>query len=103
MLDNVLVSIVIPVYNTKAEFIKECIESIVDIKYPHEIIVVDDGSYEKDIGICNGSGSDVGPGGLRRFGRIRSGKLGGGQRVRVLRVAGDEQAARREPDYVTSP
>jgi glycosyltransferase involved in cell wall biosynthesis len=48
MLDNVLVSIVIPVYNTKAEFIKECIESIVDIKYPHEIIVVDDGSYEKD-------------------------------------------------------
>ena len=29
------------------------------------------GSYEKDIGICNGSGSDVGPGGLRRFGRIR--------------------------------
>lgn len=43
------------------------------------------GSYEKDIGICNGSGSDVGPGGLRRFGRIRSGKLGGGQRVRVLR------------------
>ncbi len=28
------------------------------------------GSYEKDIGICNGSGSDVGPGGLRRFGRI---------------------------------
>ena len=47
MLDNVLVSIVIPVYNTKAEFIKECIESIVDIKYPHEIIVVDDGSYEK--------------------------------------------------------
>ena len=48
MLDNVLVSIVIPIYNTKAEFIKECIESIVDIKYPHEIIVVDDGSYEKD-------------------------------------------------------
>ena len=48
MLDNVLVSIIIPVYNTKAEFIKECIESIVDIKYPHEIIVVDDGSYEKD-------------------------------------------------------
>ena len=48
MLDNVLVSIIIPVYNTKAEFIKECIDSIVDIKYPHEIIVVDDGSYEKD-------------------------------------------------------
>lgn len=43
------------------------------------------GSYEKGIGICNGSGSDVGPDGLRRFGRIRSGKLGGGQRVRVLR------------------
>ena len=48
MLDNVLVSIVIPVYNTKSEFIYVCIESIVDIKYPHEIIVVDDGSYEKD-------------------------------------------------------
>ena len=39
MLDSVLVSIVIPVYNTKAEFIKECIESIVDIKYPHETSV----------------------------------------------------------------
>ena len=54
------------------------------------------GSYEKGIGICNGSGSDVGPDGLRRFGRIRSGKLGGGQRVRVLRghPARTQQAGR---------
>ena len=51
------------------------------------------GSYEKDIGICNGSGSDVGPGGLRRFvvqrGRIRLGgvrlRFGGGHGQRYSR------------------
>lgn len=48
MLDNVIVSIIVPVYNTKAEFIKECLDSIKDIKYQYEILVVDDGSYQKD-------------------------------------------------------
>lgn len=44
---NILVSIIIPVYNTPKDFFEKCIESIVCTKSPlYEIVVIDDGSKE---------------------------------------------------------
>ncbi len=41
-----LVSVIVPTYNVE-EFLEECLQSLVDQKYPHiEIIVVDDGSTD---------------------------------------------------------
>ena len=42
---NVLVSIIIPTYNTPKQFFKECIESLANQSYRNlEIIIIDDGS-----------------------------------------------------------
>ncbi len=43
-------SIIIPVYNTKPQFIKECLDSIDSIKIPetYEVVVVNDGSKNEE-------------------------------------------------------
>lgn len=47
-----LLSVIIPVYNTPVEYIKECIESLVYVNLPneeYEILMVDDGSTDKAV------------------------------------------------------
>lgn len=47
-----LLSIIIPVYNTPIKYIKECIESLIHITLPkdeYEVIMIDDGSTEKKV------------------------------------------------------
>jgi glycosyltransferase involved in cell wall biosynthesis len=52
MIDNPLVSIIVPVYNVKT-YIKQCLDSLVAINYqPKEIIVVDDCSTDGSLDIC---------------------------------------------------
>lgn len=47
------ISIIIPVYNTKPEFLKRCIQSIIQQNYSNlEIIVVDDGSTNAETLEC---------------------------------------------------
>lgn len=44
---NVLVSVIVPVYNVE-KYIDKCIESIINQTYEHlQIILVDDGSTDK--------------------------------------------------------
>jgi len=44
-----LISVLIPVYNVKSEYLKECLDSILAQKYDnYEICIVDDASTEKD-------------------------------------------------------
>lgn len=53
MEENCLVSIIVPVYNT-AQYLKKCIGSIVCQSYKNiEIILVDDGSTDDSLNICN--------------------------------------------------
>lgn len=53
MIDSVLVSIIVPIYNVEA-YLKECIESILRQTYSHyELILVDDGSTDKSSDICD--------------------------------------------------
>lgn len=48
-----LVSIIVPIYNTE-EYLQECIDSLVHQTYPFvEIILVNDGSTDNSIKICN--------------------------------------------------
>ena len=48
-----LISIIVPVYNVE-EYLKECIDSIINQTYKHiEIILVDDGSTDKSEKICD--------------------------------------------------
>lgn len=52
MIDNPLVSIIVPVYNMKT-YLKQCLDSLVAINYqPKEIIVVDDCSTDGSLDIC---------------------------------------------------
>jgi len=47
--NDMKISVSVPVYNTKPQYIAECIESILGQMYkPHELIVVNDGSTDKD-------------------------------------------------------
>ena len=49
---NYLISIIIPIYNTK-KYLEKCIESILDQTYPFwELILVDDGSTDGSWTIC---------------------------------------------------
>nr|WP_297705468.1 glycosyltransferase family 2 protein [uncultured Butyrivibrio sp.] len=54
MADNeVLISVVVPIYNTK-EYLSECIDSIINQTYRNlEIILVDDGSSDGSESICD--------------------------------------------------
>lgn len=49
------ISIIVPVYNTKEEYLKKCIKSILDqtIINEIEVIIIDDGSNEKTAQICD--------------------------------------------------
>lgn len=50
---NVLVSVIVPVYNVE-KYIDKCIESIINQTYEHlQIILVDDGSTDKSGEICD--------------------------------------------------
>ena len=47
------ISFIIPVFNTE-EYVKKCIESVIDQTYKNiEIIVIDDGSTDDSLKICN--------------------------------------------------
>lgn len=51
---NVLVSIIIPTYNTPKQFFKECIESLVNQSYQNmEILIIDDGSKKEFAEYCD--------------------------------------------------
>jgi len=52
-MDNLLVSIIVPIYNVEL-FLEECIQSIINQSYKNiEIILVDDGSKDKSKDICD--------------------------------------------------
>ena len=51
-MNSPLVSIIVPVYNT-AEYIEECIQSVLSQSYKNiELIIVDDGSTDSSVMIC---------------------------------------------------
>lgn len=51
-MDNVLVSIIIPVYNTE-KYIERCLNSIIEQTYEDiEIILINDGSTDNSGKIC---------------------------------------------------
>ena len=51
--DDMLISVVIPVYNVE-KYIRQCLESVINQSYHHiEILVVDDGSTDKSGSICD--------------------------------------------------
>ena len=52
MLINDLVSVIVPIYNVE-QYLKECIESIINQTYKNlEILLIDDGSTDKSLKIC---------------------------------------------------
>ena len=54
-MEPVLVSVVIPFYNTDQKLFDRCIRSVIDQKYKNiECVVVDDGSDEAHAGILQG-------------------------------------------------
>ena len=50
--DNILLSIIVPVYNSE-KYLKECLNSIVSDNHLIEIILVDDGSTDQSATICD--------------------------------------------------
>ena len=59
-MDNELVSIIVPIYNTEA-YLQKCIDSLVRQTYPGiEIILVNDGSTDRSLQICNENAKQYG-------------------------------------------
>lgn len=52
MTDNVLLSVVIPMYNGK-QFIRSTVEAALKIKHSKEILIIDDGSTDNSFEYCN--------------------------------------------------
>ncbi len=53
IMDNTLISIIVPVYNTE-KYLRNCIDSLINQTYHHiEIILVDDGSTDSSGMICD--------------------------------------------------
>lgn len=49
---NIFISVIIPVYNVSA-YLKQCLDSVIQQTYPHlEIIIVNDGSIDDSLSIC---------------------------------------------------
>lgn len=77
VIDNPLVTVVIPTYNEEKP-IEDCVRSLRKQDMPLDIIVVDDGSYDQTVAICETIGVQVlrqghkGPGSARNFGARNS-------------------------------
>ena len=53
-MEELKVSIVVPVYNTNIEYFRQCIKSLVLQTYENiEIVIVDDGSKDETSAICD--------------------------------------------------
>ncbi|MFQ8032292.1 MAG: glycosyltransferase family 2 protein [Anaerostipes hadrus] len=53
MIDNYLISVVIPVYNVE-KYLERCIDSVINQTYKKlEIILIDDGSEDSSGKICD--------------------------------------------------
>lgn len=51
-MNNIFISIIIPVYNVSA-YLRQCLESVINQSYPNlEIIIVNDGSTDDSLSIC---------------------------------------------------
>lgn len=56
---NSVISIIVPVYNIE-KYIENCIKSIIDQTYKNlEIIVIDDGSTDNSVNICDHIGGQA--------------------------------------------
>lgn len=51
-MNKILISIIVPIYNTE-QFLRKCIDSMIQQTYDHvEIVLVDDGSTDKSLAVC---------------------------------------------------
>ena len=51
-MEELKVSIVVPVYNTNIEYFRQCIKSLVSQTYENiEILIVDDGSKDENVSL----------------------------------------------------
>lgn len=58
MLQDSLVSIIVPIYNVET-FLKECIDSILKQSYTNiEVLLIDDGSIDGSLDICKSYNDD---------------------------------------------
>jgi len=51
-MNSILISVIIPVYNV-SNYLRQCLDSVINQTYPHlEIIIVNDGSTDDSLSIC---------------------------------------------------